>query len=188
MRRYICLPQSTISYGKFSLETIQDVHLEPIRNWRNEQMEVLRQKEKITPQQQKEYFEKHIWSSLDSSQPTNILLSFLENGNLIGYGGLVHISWENKRAEISFLLDTVYIADIELYNRYFSAFLFLIKKLAFEQLWFNKLFTETFSFRKEHIKILEQNNLELEGCLRQHVIINNVPIDSLLHGCLKDKK
>ena len=35
------------------------------------------------------------------------LLSFKKNNVLIGYGGFVHISWENKRSEISFIMGTV---------------------------------------------------------------------------------
>ena len=35
-------------------------------------------------------------------QPNQLLFSFIENNLLIGYGGLVHIDWTNKNAEISF--------------------------------------------------------------------------------------
>ena len=42
----------------------------------------------------------------ETDQPYQILFSFLKNNEFIGYGGLVHINWEEKKAEISFLLNT----------------------------------------------------------------------------------
>ena len=58
----------------------------------------------LTPVFVKEYFEKNIWSELKKNDPNQILLAIEQNGQLIGYGGLVHISWVYKRAELSFLL------------------------------------------------------------------------------------
>ena len=49
MRRYSCLGALPIADGPFSLETVQDEHLELIRQWRNAQREVLRQREPNAP-------------------------------------------------------------------------------------------------------------------------------------------
>ena len=61
--------------GDYELESVQPEHIEKIRQWRNEQMDVLRQSKPISKEQQIQYYEKHIWSELKSSQPKNILLS-----------------------------------------------------------------------------------------------------------------
>lgn len=39
-----------------------------------------------------------------SLEPSQVLVALERAGVLIGYGGLVHISWANRRAEVSFLL------------------------------------------------------------------------------------
>jgi RimJ/RimL family protein N-acetyltransferase len=185
VRRYTCLPgDGTIRSGDFALATVQDEHLEAIRVWRNAQMDVLRQAEPIEPLGQVRYFETHIWPTLAERHPPNILLAFQQSGRLLGYGGLVHIAWDHRRAEISFLLDPQYIADPALYARYFSTFLDLLKRLAFAGLSLHRLFTETFDTRAQHVKVLEEHGFEPEGRMRQHVRIGERWVDSLLHGCL----
>ena len=62
------------------------------------------------------------------SRKTNPLRRYtIKNEELIGYGGLVHINWINKSAEISFLMNT------KLESKYFSThwkmFLKLIKEI-----------------------------------------------------------
>jgi hypothetical protein len=39
-------------------------------------------------------------------KPNQILFSFLEENKCIGYGGLVHINWNDINGEISFIIDT----------------------------------------------------------------------------------
>ena len=58
---------------------------------------------------------RHIWPDMPSLQPKNLLLAYMEDDNLIGYGGLVHIAWEHLRAEVSFYNDgsenSIFISD-----------------------------------------------------------------------------
>jgi RimJ/RimL family protein N-acetyltransferase len=183
MRRYVCFPDEGVVNGVFSLIAIQDSHIEHIREWRNDQIDVLRQVEPIEKIQQVEYFQKNIWPTMTESCPKNILLSYLENGQLIGYGGLVHIAWEHQRAEVSFLLNTLLTKDVTLYNSHFAEFLRLLKKLAFGCLAFRKLHTETYEFRSNTIRVLEESGFVLEGRLHAHVLINGEPVTSLVHGC-----
>ena len=103
---YKCLPRRYYEHGDYTLEAVQPEHIEKIRIWRNEQMDVLRQPKPILKEQQIQYYEKHIWSELKSNQPKNILLSYKHQNILIGYGGLVNLSWVDKRGEMSFLLDS----------------------------------------------------------------------------------
>lgn len=183
---YACLPRLMISYEDYSIRTVEVGDIESIRQWRNAQMDVLRQKNEISQEEQLAYYDKNVWPTLACPQPKNILLAYLKNDRLIGYGGLVHIGWEDCRGEVSFLLDPIRTYDQQAYKKDFLVFLSLIKILAFEDLKLQKLYTETFASRTYHIGVLEAGGFNLEGRLRQHVIINGQSIDSLIHGCLKD--
>lgn len=183
---YACLPHPRAEQNGFSVETVQPGHIQSIRAWRNAQLDILRQAAPISPEQQEAYFAAHIWPALAAPQPANLLLSFHEGERLIGYGGLVHIAWEHRRAEVSFLLDPHAATPAEAYARRFTAFLGLMKKLAFEELGFERLFTETYAVRTDHIAVLEGVGFRREGVLRRHVRIDGRGVDSLMHGCLKN--
>lgn len=182
---YKCMPTTRISDGTFSVQAVQPRHIEYIRQWRNAQMDVLRQPTVITPEEQEAYYRKDIWPDMCSPQPENILLAYKENGNLIGYGGLVHIAWEHRRAEISFLLDTKLAGTRDDYTLYFPAFLRLMKALAFDNLGLDRLCTETYAIRKDYIVALEVSGFQREGVLKHHVRISKHPVDSFVHGCLR---
>ena len=68
---------------------------------------------------------------------------------------------------------------------YLPLFLVIIQQIAFESLKFNRIYTETFDMRPNHISILEKNGFKLEGRLRSHNNINGIFYDSLIHGVLK---
>ena len=171
--------------GRYAIVAVQQNHIEAIRCWRNAQMDVLRQSHEITAEQQQNYFASTIWSELESTQPRNILLTFLKDDQPIGYGGLVHIAWEHSRAEISFLLDPAYLQPEQEYRELFLIFLGLMQRLAFEDLNLNRLYTETYSMRFHHIAVLEAFGFAREGTLKEHVYIQGRPIDSIMHGLLK---
>lgn len=183
--KYICMPRPKLEDGPFSVEALQPVHIEAVRQWRNAQMDVLRQDEVITPAQQEAYYAEHIWPDMLKSNPSNILLAFKERGQLIGYGGLVHIVWEHRRAEVSFLLNPALAERQDDYARSFAAFLNLMKALAFDELSLNRLYTETYSMRQHHISILESAGFCREGVLRCHVKIKRLFVDSIIHGCVR---
>jgi 2-polyprenyl-3-methyl-5-hydroxy-6-metoxy-1,4-benzoquinol methylase/RimJ/RimL family protein N-acetyltransferase len=183
---YACLRRQRISYRGYTIRPVQLSDIEFIRQWRNAQMDVLRQKNEISAIEQFSYYEKRVWPTMTDPHPPQLLLAYLINDELIGYGGLVHIDWENRRAEVSFLVDPIRTTDVQVYAQDFSAFLQLIKTLAFDDLRLRRLFTETYATRKFHISVLESSGFALEGVLQQQVIIDDRPIDSLIHGCLKD--
>lgn len=158
--------------------------MEKIRQWRNQQLQILRQARKLTKNDQIYYYENIVKPTFTCTKPSQIILAFIFNKQLVGYGGLVHISWENLRGEVSFLLDTKRGENLELYEKEFRIFLKLIRLVAFEHLHLNKIFTETFSIREHHIKILEEDSFIREGVLRQHVKIDNQYFDSILHGAV----
>lgn len=184
MNGYLCMPRAKLELGRLSVEAVDERHIESIRKWRNEQMAILRQSSKISPEQQRAYYSEQIWPAQKAEQPRNILLAYNEDDILIGYGGLVHIAWEHRRAEVSFLLKTDYVGDTVRYAHYFSIFLELVKTLAFDDLGLNRLFTETYAIRDHHVAALERAGFVREGRLKDHVIIDHQPVDSLIHGCV----
>jgi len=101
---------------------------------------------------------------------------------LIGYGGLVNISWLNKRAEVSFLLNTSIVKNKKKYEIHFKNFFSFISKTSFLKLKLEKIYTETFIFRKKHIKLLEINGFKKEGFLKNHYYKNKKKINSILHA------
>jgi hypothetical protein len=103
---YIILKGFRSSFRGYELTSIRMEDAETIMKWRNEQMSALRQSAPLTPSEQKNYFDNVVKPSLSQKQPDLILLRFTFENSLIGYGGLVHIDWENQRAEVSFLLET----------------------------------------------------------------------------------
>jgi len=181
-----------MSYRVFNSELIEgDYKIIPIRDqdkflimqWRNEQMDILRQQEPLTEEMQSRYFESVVNKERNMLHPNQVLVSYLKNNQLIGYGGLVHINWIDKRGEVSFLLETKRNENRELLHREYSIFLTVIKILAFDKLQFNKITTEAFDIRPQIIQTLEENGFVLEGRLRNHNLIKGKFVDSLLHGC-----
>lgn len=182
--RYRCMPRAAITEGRYSVRAVEPEDIEAIRQWRNAQIDVLRQLQPIAPEQQVAYYAREIWPAKCVMEPRNILLLYLEDDRPIGYGGLVHISWENRRAEVSFLLDpAIPRGDAEV-GALFRQFLRLMKILAFEDLGLSRLHTETFAMRNLHTSVLEDCGFKREGRLRSHVWIDGKPMDSLLHGLL----
>ncbi len=187
MNEYKCLAKQRFEHDEFSLIPLRSEDIQKIRIWRNGQMKILRQNEFITEEKQLLYYENQIFPTFNAEQPKQILFSYLKNNELIGYGGLVHFSWLDRRAEISFLLDTKFINDIQIHDLYFENYLYLIQKAAFEDLKLNRLHTEVYDTRQHHVDILEKCGFVLEGRLRNHIIIEEKIVDSLLHGKLKSE-
>jgi RimJ/RimL family protein N-acetyltransferase len=109
-------------------------------------------------------------------------MSIYKEGIQIGYGGLVHISWENSRAEISFLLDPSIPETGKTYFEIFRNFLVGIENVAISSLKLHKLILETYNFRENHIKAIGSAGYLQEGVLTDHVLINGKWYDSILHG------
>lgn len=108
----------------------------------------------------------------------------MKEGKCIGYGGLTYIEWNARRGEISFLLDPHRADGSKHYRTDYLHFLELMKKVAFKELHFHRIFAETFAFRKKHIGILEEAGFHLEGCLRDHIFKQGKWFDSVFHGFL----
>jgi hypothetical protein len=151
--------------------------------WRNEQMDILRQNQMLRPDEQKNYFHKVVEPTFTQEKPNQILFSFLNKQDCIGYGGLTHVDWSKKKAEVSFLLATERSKNIEIYKKEFAIFLNLLKQVAFQDLSLKELFTETYDIRPLHIQVLEDQGFVFEKRLKDHAIKGEAKLDSLFHTC-----
>jgi len=187
MKSYKCINNQNFSFKHLSITPIRYEDRLKIMQWRNEQIYHLRQSKKLTELDQNNYFENTLEKNFDEIEPKQILFSFMEKTKCIGYGGFVNINWVDKRAEMSFLLDTSLKGEFDTYSYYFTNFIYLLKKVAFNEIGFNRIFTETYSFRKKHISILEKNGFKLEGVMKEHIFMHKEKnyYDSLIHGSLK---
>jgi hypothetical protein len=172
---YSCLQSQVFQEGLYKLVPLRHGDIYLIMQWRNEQINVLRQKNPLRAEEQEKYFKEVIEPSFTQQQPDLILFSYLLGKDCIGYGGLVHIDWNQKKAEVSFLMAT---ERTKLYENEFVTFLTLLKQVAFQDLPFNELFTETYEIRPEHIKILEEQGFAFEKRVKNHA-----RPDSVFHIC-----
>ena len=184
---YNCLHSDSYNIGEYWLTSLRESDIYKIKEWRNEQIKILRQDQPLTDADQRNYYSEVIVPSFKNPFPKQFLFSFLKNQELIGYGGIVHIAWADKRGEISFLLSTDRSKDTNIYKNDFQFFLRLIKKVAFEDVRLNRIFTETFDIRPLHIRVLEESGFLLEGRMKQHVFIFDCFFDALIHGCLYEE-
>lgn len=153
---------------------------------RNEQIDVLRQINLLTDEDQKRWYNEIIVPSYENKTKT-LNFTILYDNNFIGYGGLVNIDYTNKKAELSFLVEKERTKDSSIYEKDFSYFLNFIIKYSYETLNLNKLWTETYEFRKFHMSILEKNNFKIEGILNDSIFFKNKFIKSIIHGLILDE-
>ena len=182
---YLCLPKQQFALDDYALRPLQRGDMEAIRCWRNEQIEVLRQDRPLTQEDQERYYREVVSPLFAEKQPPQLLFGYLLRGALIGYGGLVYVSWHDRRAEVSFLVDSVRAGELPMYRQDFAAFLELVKQVAFDALDLNRIFAETFDFRGDHIAVLEQAGFVKEGVMKEHIRLDDGFGDSVLHGYLR---
>ena len=88
--------------GKFSFHELHGRDIELIRRLRNDNLGVLRQKQAITPSEQRDYFRQ---MRSTRRQRTSLYTSMRgPKREWLGYGALVHIDWLRLQCEISSLL------------------------------------------------------------------------------------
>ena len=159
--------------------------MQTIREWRNLQMDILRQNEEITESQQRKYFKEVIDPSFTQTTPSQVLFSILKDKKLIGYGGLVHIDWEAKTAEISFLLEPALNNHIRSFTENFDEFLVFIQKIAYTHLELDKIYTYAYDIRTYVYPPLEKHGFVCEARLRNHIKIGDDVFDVVIHSKIK---
>lgn len=179
MQKYFrVLENKVFAIGRHSLVPIRFEDRMEIMKWRNEQIYHLRQDKVLTMEDQDSYFRNVVNKLFDESQPAQLLFSFLEDNQCIGYGGLVHINWIDKNAEISFIINT---ALEEQLAYYWHLYLQLIEKVAFNNLKLHKVYTYAFDVRPQLYPILLQSGYKEDARLKDHCLFNGNYLDVLIH-------
>lgn len=180
MRSYKCLNINKFESNGFHIEPLRDEDKYAILEIRNQQIYHLRQTEQLTIEKQNIYFETIVSNLFEQEKPNQLLFSFFENNIFIGYGGLVHINWIDKNAEISFVMKTE--LENEYFSKYWSSFLSLIEEVAFFELNFHKIFTYAFDLRPHLYSVLEKNGFIEEARLKEHCLFDNKFLDVVYHA------
>ena len=184
---YSLLGPRPFQKDEYSIASVRFLDSEPIRIWRNEQISALRQAKLLSKTEQIEYFTRVIEHDFNQMKPSQILVRFCLNENLIGYGGIVHLDWINLRGEISFLLDTARTKDSASYQRELNVFFNLIKELGFRKLGLHKLTTEAYAHRTNHVDAIKNAGFKCDGILRDHIKVNGRWVDAVVGSCLCDE-
>ena len=181
-KAYKALKTNTFAIEEYSIVPIRFEDRYEIMKWRNEQMYHLRQAVPLTKENQDFYFENIVAQLFDQEKPNQILFSYLKNGECIGYGGLVHINWIDKNAEISFIMDTK-LEDDE-FEMHWGIYLDLIEKVAFKELFLHKISTYAFDLRPQLYDIFEKKMYFKEADLKEQSFFNQNYIDVIIHAKL----
>lgn len=179
MPQYKALKKQNFCIKNYSIVPIRYEDRYLIMQWRNDQMYHLRQNEPLTKEQQDLYFNTVVSWLFEQEKPNQILFSYLENDNCIGYGGLVHIDWVHRHAEISFIMDT--LLESSYFEWHWKNFLALIEELAFSELNLHKLFTYAFNLRPLLYIALEASDYVKEAVLKEHCYFDNKYLDVIIH-------
>jgi RimJ/RimL family protein N-acetyltransferase len=153
-----------------------------IMNWRNEQLYHLRQQEPLSINDQDNYFANVISKLFEKEKPEQILFSFLENGVCVGYGGLVHINWIDKNAEVSFVMDT--ILENLFFQSFWSIFLKFLMNVAFDELDLYKTYVYAFDLRPHLYEVLENSGYFFDARLSGHCLHNGEFKDVVIYSII----
>ena len=181
--RYKIINREKIQSGKYALVPIRQEDKYKIMQWRNEQIYHLRQNGKLTKKAQEKYFSTTIKDLFKVDKPNQLLFSYLENGECIGYGGLVHIDWINSNAEISFIMDTS--REKEEFHLHWSNYLNLLEEIAFKDLKFEKIYTFAYDLRPHLFTAIEKCGYQMEGLLKNHYLLEDKFYDVKIHSKLR---
>jgi RimJ/RimL family protein N-acetyltransferase len=180
MRNYLCLSQSIFQENSFSLVPIREEDLYEIMKMRNEQMYHLRQSKLLTVEDQEHYFKNVVATLFENPQPNQLLFSFFRHEEFIGYGGLVHINWIDRNAEISFIMKTELEQDN--FDYFWINYLSLLDKLAFQELNFHKIYTYAFDLRPHLYTALVKAGFKEDARLKEHCFFEGKFLDVVLHS------
>lgn len=179
-RSYKSLTQQVYETSGYKLVPIRHKDRYAIMQWRNEQIYHLRQSEPLTKEKQDWYFKNVVASLFDQEKPDQILFSFLKGDECIGYGGLVHINWLDRNAEVSFIMATEREADY--FKSDWSTYLNLLYYVAYDDLELHKLFTYAFDVRPHLYPALESEGFKREAVLKEHCRFEGVYKDVIIHA------
>ena len=186
MNCYEALNNQKFTLGRYSIVPIRMEDRYDIMKWRNEQMYHLRQNKLLTEQDQDKYFSDVVLKLFGKVNPAQILFSYLKDDECIGYGGLVHLNWIDKNAEISFIMDTA--LEKNSFEANWITFLKLIEKVAFEELNLHKIYTYAFDLRPRLYAALEKAGFGLDADLNEHCFFEGEFLNVKLHSKFNKEK
>ena len=184
MPQYKCLEQQEYTLGDYSIVPIRYEDRFSIMRWRNEQIYHLRQSRPLTEEDQQRYFDKVVAGLFDLQTPDQVLFSYLEKDACVGYGGLVHINWTDRNAEISFIMDTCLEKDH--FQEHWMNFLSMLKEVAFSGLGLHKIYTYAFDLRPHLYQVFESAGFIREATLKDHCFFQGVYKDVVIHSLIKE--
>jgi RimJ/RimL family protein N-acetyltransferase len=181
-RTYKNINSDSFNNGIYSLVPIRDEDKYDIMNWRNNQLDILRQETVLLIEQQEIYFKTVVDKLFDVEKPKQLLFSFLENNKLIGYGGLVHIDWETKTAEVSFLTETSRNKNADMFISDWVNYLAILKKIATDYLNFTCIYTYAYDLRQNLYIALQAAGFAEINRRKNHININDKNVDVVIHS------
>ena len=176
---YKVLNKQKFFQGKYSLVPIRMEDRYDILKWRNDQIYHLRQSKPLSRKDQDDYFNTVIKQLFSSETPSQLLFSYLEDNKCIGYGGLVHINWIDKNAEVSFIMDTQ--IERNEFHKHWGIYIDLLRQIAFNDLDLHKIYTYAFDLRPHLYEAIEAKGFVKEAVLKDHCLFNNVYKDVVIH-------
>lgn len=185
MRHYQCLQNNSFQNNSYRIEPIRDQDKYDILKIRNEQLYHLRQSQPLTIEKQEQYFATVVNSLFEIEKPAQLLFSFFRNEEFVGYGGLVHINWTDKNAEISFVMKTELEHDF--FSEFWSNYLELLAMVAFDELKFHKIFTYAFDLRPHLYDTLLNCGFTEDARLKEHCFFDGKYLDVVIHSKINDK-
>lgn len=179
---YKALSQNIFSETEYRIVPIRYEDRIDIMKWRNEQIYHLRQAQPLTSEDQESYFKNTVAKLFEEEEPKQLLFSYLKNDVCIGYGGLVHINWTDRNAEISFIMDTA--LEKEFFEFHWKLYLKLLEKVAFAELKLHKLYVFAFDLRPHLYIALQSSDYFLDATLKEHCLYKGKYIDVVIHSKL----
>jgi RimJ/RimL family protein N-acetyltransferase len=180
MKGYLCLNEQIFTEKDYSICPIRVEDKFLIMRWRNEQIYHLRQSKPLTEEDQIKYFDEVVLKLFHETRPVQILFSYLNNSACIGYGGLVHINWIDRNAEISFIMDTR--LEETSFMLHWNQYLKLIEKVAFVQLGLHKIYVYAFDIRPKLYKVLENSGYIKDAVLKDHCRVGGIYKDVIIYS------
>jgi RimJ/RimL family protein N-acetyltransferase len=177
---YRALMNQEFISGSFRIIPIRKCDKLDIMRWRNEQMYHLRQSSLLDESQQNAYFSRVVSGLFDQDQPDQILFSYMQGDRCIGYGGLVHINWMDRNAEISFIMETA--LEHEQFEIHWINYLECIEQVAFNELNLHKIYTYAFDLRPRLYLALNESGYSEECRLKEQCRFDGSFVDVLIHS------
>ena len=179
--KYSFLKYRKFSLNRYSIEPLRFEDIFEIGKWRNEQISILRQKLPLTHNDQKRFFVEVVEKTFKEPKPEQMLFSYFLDDTCIGYGGLVHIDWDQKIAEISFINKTERSSKRIKYYADLTNFLYLMLHLGFNVAEIENVTTETYSIRENTLSVLNELGFTYKNKNKSSVTIEGKNYDSIFH-------